>query len=75
MEFKIIDDGKEINCESILIFRDDNNNRNYIVYMEENDDNVYSSRYNIVNGEIVLEAIENEYEWNMIDNMLERSGE
>lgn len=74
MEFKIIDNGKYVNCKSILIFKDDNNDINYIVYSEENDSNIYASRYEIKNDEIVLQSIEKESEWNLIDNMLESSG-
>ena len=75
MEFSIINDGKEIKCKSILVFRDDNNDINYIVYNEENDDNIYAARYILENDEIVLEPIEHEQEWNLIDNMLESCGE
>ena len=75
MEFSIINDGKEIKCKSILVFRDDNNDINYIVYNEENDDNIYAARYILENDEIVLEPIKHEQEWNLIDNMLERCGD
>ena len=74
MEFKILEDGKEIKCKSILVFKDDNNDINYIVYKEENNDEMYASRYSIIDKNIVLQAIENEYEWNLIDNMIEKSG-
>ena len=36
MEFKILEDGKEIKCKSIIMFKDDSTNINYIVYNEEN---------------------------------------
>lgn len=76
MNFKIIDDGKEINCNILLTFRDDNNDINYIIYTdgtkdEKGDLEIYSSRYILDNGNYILEAIENEYEWNLIDNMLD----
>ena len=75
MKFKILEDEKEIICESILTFKDESNDINYIVYSEENDDNIYASRYIVENNSIVLQPIENDSEWNMIDNMLERCGE
>jgi uncharacterized protein YrzB (UPF0473 family) len=76
MNFKIYQDGKEIICDIVLTFRDDNNNINYIVYTDgtkddEDDLEVYASRYIIKDNDFYLEAIENESEWNLIDNMLE----
>jgi uncharacterized protein YrzB (UPF0473 family) len=76
MNFKIYQDGKEFICDIVLTFRDDNNNINYIVYTDgtkddEDDLEVYASRYIIKDNDFYLEAIENESEWNLIDNMLE----
>lgn len=76
MNFKIIEDGKEIVCDIILIFRDDNNNINYIVYTdgtkdEEGNLEIYASRYKQADESFVLEQIVNDYEWDLIDNMLE----
>ena len=34
MNFKIMEDGKEINCNILLTFRDENNDRNYIIYTD-----------------------------------------
>ena len=76
MNFKVYEDGKEITCEIILTFRDDHNDINYIVYTDGTKDDkddleVYASRYIIKENDFYLEAIENESEWNLIDNMLE----
>ena len=76
MNFKIYEDGKEITCDIVLTFRDDNNDRNYIVYTDgtrddEDDLEVYASRYVIKDNNFYLEPIEYEFEWNLIDNMLE----
>lgn len=76
MNFKIIDNGKEINCEIVLTFRDENNDINYIVYTDgtkdkNNELEVYASRYIMDNNNFVLKEIENDYEWDLIDNMLE----
>lgn len=76
MYFKVIEDGKEIKCDVVLTFRDDNNGVNYIIYTDgtkdENEElEIYASRYIIDNNCYLLKAIENEYEWNLIDNMLE----
>lgn len=76
MNFKIIEDGKEIVCDIVITFRDDNNNINYIVYTDGTKDEdgeleIYASRYILENNDYILKEIENEYEWDLIDNMLE----
>lgn len=76
MDFKIVDDGKEINCQKILTFSDKNNNISYIVYTDgtRNQDGeleIYASRYIIENNNIILKDIENDYEWDLIDSMLD----
>ena len=69
MSFKIIDNGREIICNIILTFRDDNNGIIYIVYEVNNE--IYASRYILENNNYILNDIEEEYEWNLIDNMIE----
>ena len=76
MTFKIYQDGKEITCDIVLTFRDENNDVNYIVYTDGTKDDhddleVYASRYVIKDDNYYLEPIQNESEWNLIDNMLE----
>lgn len=76
MNFKVIENGKEIICDIILTFRDDNNDINYIVYTDGTKDEnreleIYASRYIVSNGNYILEEIKNDYEWDLIDNMLE----
>lgn len=76
MEFKIIDNGKEIVCNIIKLFRDESNDINYVIYTDGSVDSdeklcIYSSRYIFDNGEFVLLPIENDFEWNLIDNILE----
>ena len=76
MNFKIYENNKEINCKIIKIFRDDSNNINYIIYTDGTKDangelEIYASRYILENNNYILADIENEYEWNLIDNMLE----
>lgn len=74
MEFKVIENDKVIECKSILVFKDEGNDKNYIVYKENGNDEIFASKYKIVNNQVELEEIETEYEWNMIDNMLESKG-
>lgn len=76
MDFKIFDADKEIICDVLLTFKDNNNDINYIVYTDgtkdENEElEIYASRYILENDKIILKDIENDYEWDLIDNMLE----
>lgn len=76
MNFSVISEGKTITCDIIFTFKDEINNINYIVYTDgSKDDNeelkIYASRYVIENKDYILKPIEDEYEWNLIDNMLE----
>ena len=76
MNFKIIEDGKEITCEIVTLFSDENNDINYIVYTDGTEDadgelELYASRYIERDNNYILQPIENEYEWNLIDNMIE----
>lgn len=75
MNFRIIEDGKEIVCDIVLTFRDENNDINYIVYTDGTKDEtgeleIYASRYKLFEGNYELQEIENDYEWDLIDNML-----
>jgi uncharacterized protein YrzB (UPF0473 family) len=76
MNFKVIENDKEINCEVILTFSDDNNNINYIIYTDGTKDEdgeleIYASRYIQKDNDYIIEEIKYEYEWNLVDNMLE----
>jgi len=71
-----MEDGKEVVCDIVLTFRDENNDINYIVYTdgtkdEEGELEIYASRYVIENDSYVLKDIESDYEWALIDNMLD----
>ena len=76
MNFKIYEDNKEIVCNIIKIFKDDSNDIKYIIYTDGTKDEdgeleIYASRYILENNNYILTDIENDYEWNLIDNMLE----
>ena len=76
MNFKIIEDGKTITCDVVMTFTDDNNGINYIIYTdgtadEDGDLEIYASRYIVNDNDYILSPIENDYEWDLIDNMLE----
>lgn len=76
MNFKILSNGEEIECKILLTFRDDTNDINYIVYNDgtrdyRDEEEIFASRYTMENGNFILSEIENDYEWDLIDNMLE----
>lgn len=76
MNFKIKDEGKDKDAKIILTFKDENNGISYIVYTDGTKDfngkeEIYASRYIIEKGNYILTAIENDSEWDLVDNMLE----
>lgn len=76
MNFKIYENNNEINCDIIKVFKDDSNDINYIIYTDGTKDEkgeleIYASRYVLENNNYILEAIESDYEWNLIDNVLD----
>lgn len=75
MKFSIMKDNQIVECDIVFTFQDEANGRSYIVYTDGTKDKdgieeIYSSRYTKENGTYVLEDIESDYEWNLIDNML-----
>ena len=59
-EYKII---KVLNPSNILY--------DYIIYTNDNDnENIYASRYKVINEKIELFPIEEEYEWDYLDKYL-----
>lgn len=75
MNFKIIEDGKEITCNIIKTFRDEGNDINYIIYTDgtKNEDGVeltYASRYIKEGNNFILKDIEKDSEYDLIDNIL-----
>lgn len=77
MEFKIIHDGEEILCNIVLTFKE--NNINYIIYQDgtkdENGNLVnYASRFVVEEGNYVLNAIEDDKEWELVESKLNEKG-
>lgn len=76
MDFKILDEnGKVVECEMLYTFTDSNSNINYILYTDNTMDDdgkleVYASRYELVGDSYVLKAIENDQEWDLVDEVL-----
>lgn len=76
MNFKVMYNGDEIECKILLTFRDEANDINYIVYNDgtrdfRNEEEIFASRFIVEDGNFILSEIEHDYEWDLIDNMLE----
>lgn len=65
-KFSIMENNIMTEYEIIKLCKRDN--INYIIYKDN--DNYYSSRYNIKNNKIELSLIENDDEWDFIDKCL-----
>ena len=72
MTFKIENDGKTIEYEIITYVKNPSNNNSYIIYREPDSDNVYASLYRIEKGELILDEIKTDAEWDFLDEVLEK---
>lgn len=76
MKFEILDqNGNKINCNVVGIFKDEIKERNYIVYTDgtKNDEGkleIYAARYDKENNSFVLSDIEEDEEWDLVDDFL-----
>lgn len=74
--FTVIDDnGKEILYHVLFTFESEETNKNYIVYTDNSKDEtgqiqVFASIYDPNNPQSMLEAIETEKEWQVIETIL-----
>ena len=69
------DEGKEIECEVLFTFDSDETKKSYIVYTDNSTDEsgsirVYASTYDPTGKSNVLEPVESEKEWLVIENIL-----
>ncbi len=69
LTFKVNENGKIINYNIIKYFK--YKDKNYIIYNEENKDEIYASTYVIENNELILNKIDTDEEWDYIDLVLE----
>ena len=80
MTFKVMnDDGIEVECEVLFTFESEETGKNYIVYTDntlDEDDNtkVFASIYNPDEEETVLQPIETDEEWAIIEKILDALG-
>ncbi len=75
MTFTIIDDeGKKVECEALFTFESDETGKSYIVYTDNTEDEegntkVYAAIYNQDDEEGMLQPIESEKEWEIIETI------
>ena len=76
MTFTVTDDaGKEVECEVLFTFESDETKKNYMVYTDNTTDEqgntkVYASVYEPNQESTVLQPIETEKEWKIIETIL-----
>lgn len=76
MTFTVTDDnGKEVECEVLFTFESDETHKNYMVYTDNTTDEqgntkVYASIYEPNQESTVLQPIETEKEWKIIETIL-----
>ena len=69
LTFEVEENGKNKKFNIIKIVK--RNDKNYIIYNEENSEEINASTYNIVNNKVILGEIETDEEWDYIDQILE----
>lgn len=76
LTFKLTEDGIEKEYFIIKMITNKDNNKNYIIYTENNDNkDIYASTFEINDNELKLHEIENDDEWDYIDSILSNIGE
>lgn len=77
MTFTVKDsEGKDVECEVLFTFESEETNKNYMVYTdnttdEEGNIKVYAAIYKEEEGNQILEPIETDKEWKIIETILE----
>lgn len=77
LTFKIKnEEGNEIDCEALFTFESEETGKNYMVYTdgtidEEGNTKVYAGIYEPDNKEGILQPIQTEEEWKIIETILE----
>lgn len=75
MKFEITDGDNVVVCNLISTFKDEKTQIDYIIYTDNTTDenglkNIYGSRYRTDGSSIELLDVENDYEWDLIDQKI-----
>ncbi len=79
MTFTIIDDdGEKLECETLFTFESDETGKSYIVYTDNTEDEegnikAYAAIYNQDKEDGILQPIETEEEWEIIEKIMEEA--
>ena len=60
-----------IKKECIIVDRFQKNNKNYLIYKEENNDDIYAALYEIIDDKLKIIPIEDEIDYDIVDEYLE----
>lgn len=70
INFNIIDNNGVIK-KYVILEKFNKNNKNYIIYKEENKDDLYAALYEIINETIKIIPITNDQDYDIVDEYLE----
>lgn len=70
IRFNVIDNNGIVNNYTILE-KFNKNNKNYLIYKKDNKDDLYAALYEVVNETIKIIPIENEEDYDVVDEYLE----
>ena len=70
INFNIIDNNGVIK-KIIILEKFKKNNKNYLIYKEENNEDLYAALYEIINETIKIIPIDNETDYDIVDEYLE----
>lgn len=70
INFNIIDNNGIIK-NYIILEKFNKNNKNYLIYKEENKEDLYAALYEIINKTIKIISIENDEDYDIVDEYLE----
>lgn len=69
IKFSVIENG--LLKEYIIIEQFNKNNKNYIIYKEDNNDDIYAALYEMIDDKIKIIPIEDEKDYDIVDDYLE----
>jgi len=70
INFSVMDNNGKVR-NYIILDKFNKNNKNYVIYKEENNDDLYASLYEIINETVKLIPIDNELDYDIVDEYLE----
>jgi len=72
MSFEVEENGKIKKYEIVTYVKNPSNNKTYVVYKEPGSNEVFASLYTIEKGELILDEIKTDEEWDFIEEVLDK---